>query len=117
MKKMDPMARKLAQHTEAFHKALEDGEANIAQDHLKEIKKFADYLSDDIHAAIHKSTENVNDEMYAGNAAIRKYRTAETSPSGVVSGSSLPGFISSGRHNSSFQPHKGTFGRRVSQGE
>ena len=46
-----------------------------------------------------------------------KFQNAATSPSGVVSGQTLPGFISSGRHNSAMRPHAGTFGRRVNQGE
>ena len=42
LKKMDPMARKLQQHTEAFNKALADGDATSAQTHLSEIRKLAD---------------------------------------------------------------------------
>ena len=114
---MDPMARKLAQHTEAFNKALEDGDATSAQTHLSEIRKFADYLSDDIEAAVQKGGNYIPEENFAGNAAVMKYQDATVSPSGVVSGQQLPGFISSGRHNSAMRPHTGTFGRRVNQGE
>ena len=49
---------------------------------------------------------------YAGNAAIRKYKSADMSPAGVISGQTLPGFISSGRHNKAFRPHSGTLGRQ-----
>lgn len=113
LQKMDPFARKLTQHTEAFQKALADGNANDASLHLSEIQKFADYLSEDISAAIVKQ-EDVGEVPveYAGNAAIRKYNNADISPAGVVSGQSLPGFISSGRHNKAFKPHSGTLGRQ-----
>ena len=117
LKKMDPMARKLQQHTEGFNKALADGDATSAQTHLSEIRKFADYLSDDIHAAVQKGNNYVPEEHFAGNAAVVKFQDASVSPSGVVSGQTLPGFISSGRHNSAMRPHTGTFGRRVNQGE
>jgi len=117
LKKMDPIARKLSQHTEAFSKALEDGDANVAQLHLNEVKKFADYLSEDIHAAVLKGAEESVDGVMPGEGAIRKFQTADTSPAGVVSGNTLPGFVSSSRHNKSFKPHIGTFGRPVSQGE
>ena len=117
LKKMDPMARKLQQHTDAFNKALADGDATSAQTHLSEIRKFADYLSDDIHAAVQKGQGYVPEENFVGNAAVIKYQDASVSPSGVVSGQQLPGFISSGRHNSAMRPHAGTFGRRVNQGE
>ena len=116
LKKMDPIARKLSQHTEAFSKALEDGDASNAQLHLNEVKKFADYLSEDIHAAVVKSGELVN-TVLPGEGSIMKFQTAETSPAGVVSGNTLPGFISSGRHNKAFRPTSGTFGRPVTQGE
>jgi hypothetical protein len=39
LRKMNPMARKLGVHTEAFSKALEDGEAEVAKAHLSEIQK------------------------------------------------------------------------------
>lgn len=116
LKKMDPIARKLSQHTEAFTKALEDGNANDAQLHLNEVKKFAEYLSEDIHAAIVK-TDNPIETVAPGEGSVMKFQTAGTSPAGVVSGNTLPGFISSGRHNKAFKPASGTFGRSIMQGE
>ena len=41
--KMHPMARKMAVHSEAFAKALEDGNAQEAQDHINEGRKFAGF--------------------------------------------------------------------------
>ena len=116
LKKMDPIARKLSLHTEAFTKALENGNANDAQLHLNEVKKFAEYLSEDIHAAIVK-TDNSIEAISPGEGSVMKFQTAGTSPAGVVSGNALPGFISSGRHNKAFKPTSGTFGRPVNQGE
>mgnify|MGYP003654424662 CR=1 FL=1 len=113
LQKMDPIARKLTQHTEAFQKALADGNTNEASVHLSEIQKCADYLAEDISAAIVKQEEVGETPVeYAGNAAIRKYNNADVSPAGVISGQPLPGFISSGRHNSAFKPHSGTLGRQ-----
>jgi predicted transcriptional regulator len=53
--KMNPMARKLTVHTDAFNKALESSDPFAAQQHLNEILKFAGFLNDDIHSAIKKS--------------------------------------------------------------
>ena len=50
--KMNPMARKLTVHTDAFNKALESSDPFAAQQHLNEIMKFAGYLNDDIHTAV-----------------------------------------------------------------
>ena len=53
--KMDPMARKMEEHQKAFLSALTSGNANLAKQHLNEVRKVADYLSEDISAAIAKA--------------------------------------------------------------
>ena len=53
--KMDPMARKMEEHQKAFITALTSGNANWAKQQLNELRKVADYLSEDLSAAIAKS--------------------------------------------------------------
>jgi hypothetical protein len=57
--KMNPMARKLTVHTDAFNKALESSDPFAAQQHLNEIMKFAGYLNEDIHSAIVKAEQSL----------------------------------------------------------
>ena len=42
--KLDPMARKMRTHIDAFYKALEDNDAMNARSHINEITKYADFL-------------------------------------------------------------------------
>ena len=54
---MNPLARKMMVHSEAFTKALEDGNANAARDHITEVLKFAEYLSHDVSGHIAKAED------------------------------------------------------------
>ena len=62
--KMNPMARKLTVHTDAFNKALESSDPFAAQQHLNEIMKFAGYLNEDIHSAVVKSLMFLSGLLY-----------------------------------------------------
>ena len=108
------MARKLNVHTEGLTKALDENNSSDAIEHLNELKKYADYLTDDIYTAVTKAenTQGPND-LFAGGAPIRKFADAKVSPAGVVSNNPLPGFVSSTRYNGNFRPASGTFGRKV----
>jgi len=95
--KLDPMARKMRTHIDAFYKALEDQDAMGARSHINEITKYADYLSSDVEKAIMKedsATVGVND-IYAGGAPVMRFDTVQkTHP---VSEDVLPGMIRTNR--------------------
>ncbi len=81
LKKLDPMARKMRAHVDAFYKALEENNTNGAIDHINEVRKFAEYLSEDVSTAITKSqvavSHGIND-VYAGGVPVRKTKEIET---------------------------------------
>ena len=108
------MSRKLNVHTEGLTKALDENNSSVAIEHLNELKKYADYLTDDIYTAVTKSSKAQGpNDIFAGGTPLRKFTDAKVSPAGVVSNNPLPGFVSSTRHNGNFRPTSGTFGRRV----
>ena len=79
--KLDPMARKMRSHVDAFCKALENNDQNGAIDHINEVRKFAEYLSEDVSSVITKSdaapTVGIND-IYAGGVPVRKVNEVQT---------------------------------------
>ncbi len=80
LKKLDPMARKMRNHVDAFYKALDDNDGFSARNHINEIVKYADYLSTDVESVVMKkddSIQGVND-IYAGGVPIRKMTEVET---------------------------------------
>ena len=96
--KMHPMARKMAVHSEAFAKALENGNAQDAQDHINEVLKFADYLGRDIDSSIVKANDRrigVND-IYAGGFPVRKM-TSEVHNVHAPTENILPGTVRTSR--------------------
>ena len=116
IEKMDPMVRKIGVHNDAFQKAIEVGDTSTARLHLTEILKFANYLEDDLTAAIQKS-ENVEDlsgvSQFAGGVPLAKFN--ETGQNFDVSqrGDVLPGFVIPARTHGQIRKSSGTFGRRV----
>tara|TARA_R100001510_G_C7604942_1_gene170414 strand:+ start:223 stop:567 length:345 start_codon:yes stop_codon:yes gene_type:complete len=109
LQKMDPMARKMAMHSEAFIKALESGNANDAQGHINEVLKFAGYLSDDIHGAIVKA-ERENLQAIQVNM-VRKMNQSGAKFDTAQRNDVLPGTIIPARTNLRARVHRGTFGR------
>ena len=95
--KLDPMARKMRTHIDAFYKALEDNDASNARLNINEITKYAEYLSNDVEKAIIKGESNpvgVND-VYAGGVPVMRYNNIEKiHPS---SNDVLPGTIRTNR--------------------
>lgn len=81
VKKLDPMARKMRTHVDAFYKALDEQNTNDARHHITEVMKFADYLGKDIDSSIVKAAEanmkrlGVND-LFAGGVPVRKMNDA-----------------------------------------
>ena len=57
--KMHPMARKMNAHNEGLEKAIEDGEADTAREHLREIIKYAATLEEDLDFVIKKAETEV----------------------------------------------------------
>ena len=77
--KLDPMARKMRTHIDAFYKALDEQDAMGARSHINEITKYADYLSHDVENAIKKQETNavgVND-IFAGGVPVMKFNSVE----------------------------------------
>ena len=79
LKKLDPMARKMRVHIDAFYKAIEDNDGMNASSHINEIMKYADYMSKDVGTMIAKSEfapTGVNDR-FAGGVPILKFNKVE----------------------------------------
>ena len=79
--KMDPMARKMRAHVDAFFKAIEDNDSVSASSHINEVSKYAEYLSEDVSKAIMKSdtpqSRGIND-IYAGGVPVRKFNSVQS---------------------------------------
>ena len=106
LKKLDPMARKMKVHVDAFYKAIEENDEYSARNHINEIAKYAEYLSDDVESAImkHDKVQGVND-IYAGGAPVLKFNTIEkVHPS---DNKVLPGTIRTNRIGSIMRPQRG----------
>jgi hypothetical protein len=106
LKKLDPMARKMKVHVDAFYKAIEENDGNSARNHINEISKYADYLSDDVESVVTKQEQiiGVND-IFAGGAPVKKFNTVEkVHPS---SNDVLPGTIRTNRVGSIMRPQRG----------
>jgi len=98
--KLDPMARKMRTHIDAFYKALEDQDAMGARSHINEITKYADYLSADVEKAVMKQDNGVVgvNDIYAGGAPVMRFNSVQkTHP---VSNDVLPGMIRTNRTGS-----------------
>tara|TARA_Y100000004_G_scaffold169497_1_gene203815 strand:+ start:4158 stop:4520 length:363 start_codon:yes stop_codon:yes gene_type:complete len=112
--KMDPIARKLNVHTEAFTKALEDGNANEAKAHLVEVLKFGNFLNDDLAETIHKQESKIEvispTTKFVG-APIHKFDERGAKFDTNQRDRQLPGTVIPARTNSRMRPHTGTFGR------
>ena len=109
--KMNPMARKLTVHTDAFNKALESSDPFAAQQHLNEIMKFAGYLNDDIHSAVVKAEEPSTLVVQPGEATIMKMNQTGQKFDVSQRDSLLPGTIMAARVGNGMTKYHGTFGR------
>jgi len=110
LQKMNPMARKLGLHSEGFTKALEEGNAQAARQHIHEVLKFAGYLSEDISSEIAKSDKEAELVQDGGNPVQKMNATGQkfdVSQRDKV----LPGVVIPARTNSQLRVHRGTFGR------
>ena len=98
LKKLDPMARKMRNHVDAFYKALGDQDTISARDHINEVLKFADYLGKDIDSSIVKANDHrigIND-IYAGGVPVRKM-TSEVHNVHAPTENILPGTVRTSR--------------------
>jgi len=103
LKKLDPMARKMKVHIDAFYKAVEENNRAEARGHISEILKFGEYIHNDIDNMISKSekVKGVND-IFAGGAPVRKFNQTETIH--PHSENALPGTIRTNRYGSIMRP-------------
>lgn len=111
---MHPMARKLTAHNEAFAKAIENGNADDAKNHLNEIMKYASTLEEDLHHAIKKaeSAEVVSpDNGWVNNVPVLKWNESGSNFDTSQRDRQLPGTIISSRNNPQMKRTSGTFGR------
>lgn len=111
--KMHPMARKMEQAQKAFITALEDGDGQMAKQHLSEVQKLSDFLADDLHQEIAKSdvvTPQGPRDIFAGGVPVMKMEAPAEKAN--IEGSRL-GFMSSSRHNPQYKRSAGSYGRRV----
>ena len=94
--KLDPMARKMRTHIDAFYKALQENNSSSARSNINEIMKYADYLAKDVESIVHKAEHmtGVND-IYAGGVPVQSFNHIEKvhEPSNSV----LPGTIRTNR--------------------
>ena len=112
--KMHPMARKMEQAQKAFITALEDGDGQMAKQHLSEVQKLSDFLADDLHTEIAKSdvvTPQGPRDIFAGGVPVLKMQPQEASQP-ATEGQRL-GFMSSSRHSPQYKRSAGSYGRRV----
>ena len=111
--KMHPMARKMEQAQKAFITALEDGDGQMAKQHLSEVQKLSDFLADDLHQEIAKSdvvTPQGPRDIFAGGVPVMKMEAPAEKAN--IEGSRL-GFMSSSRHSPQYKRSAGSYGRRV----
>lgn len=113
--KMHPMARKMNVHNEAFAKAIEAGEAETARGHLIEIKKFADFLEEDLEFVMKKAeTVVVSPESgWQQQSPVLKFNETGSNFDPSQRDRQLPGTIIPARTNAMMKKARGTFGRRV----
>jgi len=111
--KMHPMARKMTAHNEAFTKALEDGNADDARQHLNELLKYATNMETDLEFAIKKAeTEVVTpDNGWEHRSPVLKFNKTGTNFDPSMRDRQLKGTIMSSRTNSQMKPARGTYGR------
>ena len=101
--KLDPMARKMKIHVDAFYKAIEDSDTNSARNHINEILKFGEYLSTDIESLVNKQEKGVGvNDIFAGGFPVSKFNTVEYVHKDASQ--ALPGTIRTSRIGSIMRP-------------
>ena len=106
LKKLDPMARKMRSHVDAFYDALEKQDGITARTHISEIMKYAEYINGDIEATVKKADESISgiNDIYVGGVPVRKMNEVQTVHTGTTN--VLPGTVRTSRF--------GTINRRLS---
>ncbi len=111
LKKLDPMARKMRSHVDAFYKALEQQDGVSARSHITEVMKYADFLNKDIETTISKAdsvkTAGIND-IYVGGVPVLK--STSTKDVHTAQDDVLPGMIRTTRAGPT---HRRLFNRTV----
>jgi len=108
---MHPMARKMTAHNEELAKAIEDGNADVARQHIMEIIKYASTLEDDLLMAVKKGEDEI---VTPDNSwQVMKFNQSGANFDPQYRDNQLPGTILSARNNHVMKKARGTFGRRV----
>jgi len=112
--KMHPMARKMNAHNEALNKAIEDGNADTAREHLVEIMKYASTLEEDLQYIRKANTEVVSpDNGWQQQSPVLKFNETGANCDPSMRDRQLAGTIMSSRTNPGMKKARGTFGRKV----
>tara|TARA_B100000131_G_C17680056_1_gene436084 strand:+ start:52 stop:402 length:351 start_codon:yes stop_codon:yes gene_type:complete len=112
--KMHPMARKMNAHNEALNKAIEDGDADSAREHLVEIMKYASTLEEDLHYIKKEDTEVVTpDNGWQQQSPVLKFNESGSNFDPSMRDRQLPGTVIPSRTNPGMRKARGTFGRKV----
>ena len=111
---MHPMARKMNAHNEALNKAIEDGNAENAREHLVEIMKYATTLEEDLQYIKKAEADIVTpDNGWQQQSSVLRYNENGSKFDPSMRASQLPGTIIPSRTNPSMRKAHGTFGRKV----
>lgn len=111
---MHPMARKMNAHNEALNKAIEDGDADGAREHLVEIMKYATTLEEDLHYIKKEDTSVVTpDNGWQQQSPVLKFNETGANFDPSMRDKQLPGTIMSARTNPGMKKARSTFGRKV----
>ena len=107
------MARKMEQAQKAFIDALENGDGNLAKQHLTEVQKLSDFLAEDLQSEIAKSdvvTPQGPRDIFAGGAPVLKFENVTKT---MADNSSRLGFTSSSKYSRNHTRGAGSYGRKV----
>lgn len=108
LSKMDPMARKLEDAIKSFNKAIEDGDANTANNCLSVIKNTSSYLSEDLWSLVQKSEDRPRgpNEIYAGGAPVMQFNETSKVIDVADRDRMVKGLIMPARTGSIMRPHR-----------
>tara|TARA_R110000824_G_scaffold54663_2_gene150943 strand:+ start:876 stop:1163 length:288 start_codon:yes stop_codon:yes gene_type:complete len=81
---------------DGFYKALEDNDGFSARNHIGEVMKYADYLSNDIETAVIKNDKSVGvNDTYVSGVPVMKFNEVQTIHENTTN--VLPGTIRTNR--------------------
>ena len=109
LSKMDPMARKLEDAIKAFNKAIEQGDANTANDCLSVIKNTSSYLSEDLWSIEQKADNTLiggPNDRFAGGVPVMQFAESGQVMNVADRDSMVKGLIMPARTGGVMQPQR-----------